>query len=274
MFECVKRFLRDFLRNNVEIKTVEPKPKKFTLYPEDYLKEAMRITGAFEGSGYGNVAGNFDGQGISAGMLQWNYGQGTLQNKILHPFIKRHGELELDNHFPGMVSHTAYMPPKQAVRYASVKMLDDKKLKRQWDAAWREFMFSSRVQELQLEAAEELANKAWAYCEQHDMKSIKAFCWFFDIVVQNGSLKGAEKPLFLESYPEEILADAKGFNLEVWRKIETDKETKTLFIWTCDRVTRNKWASDVIARKGTIAHGTGYVHGNLYNLDDIFKKYV
>ena len=50
--------------------------------PLDY--RCLALTGAFETAagfpgGFSHVAGNFDGQGISFGALQWNLGQGTLQ---------------------------------------------------------------------------------------------------------------------------------------------------------------------------------------------------
>ena len=44
------------------------------------LALALNITGSFEGvSGWNNLTGNFDGQGISMGLLQQNLGQGSLQ---------------------------------------------------------------------------------------------------------------------------------------------------------------------------------------------------
>ena len=43
------------------------------------LSQAIKITSFYEGSGFDEVTGNFDGQGLSYGILQWNFGQGTLQ---------------------------------------------------------------------------------------------------------------------------------------------------------------------------------------------------
>lgn len=46
----------------------------------DAFALALNVTGTFEGvSGWENLTGNFDGQGISMGLLQWNLGQGSLQ---------------------------------------------------------------------------------------------------------------------------------------------------------------------------------------------------
>ena len=46
----------------------------------EMLALALNITGSFEGEGsWSSLGGNFDGQGLSMGLLQQNLGQGTLQ---------------------------------------------------------------------------------------------------------------------------------------------------------------------------------------------------
>ena len=55
-------------------------PKKMTENEKAEFAIALNITGSFEGkAGWKNLAGNFDGQGISLGLMQQNLGQGTLQ---------------------------------------------------------------------------------------------------------------------------------------------------------------------------------------------------
>lgn len=50
---------------------------------------ALNVTGTFEGvAGWQNLTGNFDGQGISMGLLQQNLGQGSLQPIWLDMFIR------------------------------------------------------------------------------------------------------------------------------------------------------------------------------------------
>lgn len=240
-------------------------------YPEHYLKTALSITGAFEGSTYEQVTGNFDGQGLSIGILQWNYGQGSLQEKILKPIIAEFGAERLDALFPTKISPTAYMAPKQAVKYAKKNMLIKTKVKDQWAHSWRVLLSSPEVKQIQLRAAHSVASRAWFYCNQYQARSIKAFCWFFDVVTQNGSLKNVTMPLDVSSYYDDLSADA-GENKEYWDKYLINEEAKIFFVWICRRVTRNKWAKDVIARKGTIAHGHGKVHGKYYKLDDLFSQ--
>ncbi|MFN9065810.1 MAG: hypothetical protein ACK5V3_01165, partial [Bdellovibrionales bacterium] len=55
-------------------------PNTMTLEEQMNYALALNVTGSFEGNvGWKNLAGNFDGQGISMGLMQQNLGQGTLQ---------------------------------------------------------------------------------------------------------------------------------------------------------------------------------------------------
>src|SRR5690606_35468650 len=107
------------------------------------------------------------------------------------------------------------------------------------------------------------------------------FCWFFDVYVQNGSLKGIEKPQMtvadkfktifsgitgqrpskelqlplradLSLYEKNLQAEG-GVNRELWGTTFPSNECQILFNWICERANRNQWRSDVISRKGTIA---------------------
>ncbi len=50
------------------------------LIEREMLQLALNITGSFEGhNSWGTLTGNFDGQGLSMGLLQQNLGQGSLQ---------------------------------------------------------------------------------------------------------------------------------------------------------------------------------------------------
>lgn len=62
-----------------------------TMTPDEHMQLALalNITGSFEGNvGWKNLAGNFDGQGISMGLMQQNLGQGTLQPLWIEMFQK------------------------------------------------------------------------------------------------------------------------------------------------------------------------------------------
>ncbi len=55
-------------------------PSRLIAVERKAMALALNITGSFEGSaGWANIAGNGDGQGLSLGLNQQNFGQGTLQ---------------------------------------------------------------------------------------------------------------------------------------------------------------------------------------------------
>ena len=59
-------------------------PKSYTEADQVAFALAMNITGSFEGhAGWTNLSNNFDGQGVSMGILNQNLGQGTLQPLLL-----------------------------------------------------------------------------------------------------------------------------------------------------------------------------------------------
>ncbi len=56
---------------------------------KNWIQIALAITGDFEtiGDPFAGVTGDFDGMGISCGVLQWNIGQGSMQ-----PLVKGCGK--------------------------------------------------------------------------------------------------------------------------------------------------------------------------------------
>ncbi len=58
-----------------------------SLNASSHFALALNITGSFEGrNGWKNIADNSDGQGLSLGLLQQNFGQGTLQPLLVKMF--------------------------------------------------------------------------------------------------------------------------------------------------------------------------------------------
>lgn len=68
-------------KNSVDVATKESDQNRKILSLTTYFETNKKIDDAFK-----IVAGNFDGQGISFGCLQWNFGQQTLQPIFLKYF--------------------------------------------------------------------------------------------------------------------------------------------------------------------------------------------
>lgn len=239
-----------------------------------FLKRALEITGAFEGKGFGQVTGNFDGMGMSVGVLQWNYGTGSLQSKILKPFIDAYGSKTLDSFFPVSVSVTANMSPNTAVSYAKTHMLSGTSVKSDWSKAWSKFLTDERTIGIQTKGAESIGQKAESLCKSWGLNSERAFCWMFDVVTQNGSLKTVTKPKPTQ-YSIQDAMDYSKANGNRWQELELTEEQEILLVASKERasLSNSQWRQDVMDRKGTIACGTGVVHGKTWDFkfDDEIK---
>lgn len=234
-----------------------------------YESYAFVKTCAFEGSGINQVTDNFDGQGISLGGLQWCIGQGSLQAKILKPYFRNH---KPDNQVEMVLEQIATMDISKGMSLCKKHFLTGTKLRPEVRKELERFCI--KAEKYQMLAAEEIFNRAWSMCKTSGLMSLKAFCFFFDVCVQNGSMNGIPKPKYdLKRYQDFIKAEG-GINRQLWsQQVGIDQETVILTLWINDRAKKNKWRSDVISRKCTIAHGIGMVHGKLFTFPE-FKQGV
>lgn len=252
--------VRDALKDNL-VGVVEEKEKT----REDI---ALEITAQFEGAGWGGVAGNFDGQGISAGVLQWNFGQGTLQ-KLLGHYVKINGPIE---GFPRDINHFKDASKEEAVRMSAIMQGDRHRVLPLWKEAWKGLLTSDAGREAQTIMSAPYLQRAERMLESSGLTSTKAFCFFFDIAVQNGSLKGVGLPDYeiSDNYIENIIHNS-GDNQDVWKGMDLDDETKKLLVVARERANKShsKWRMDVFSRKATIAVGKGIVHRSMRDFRDL-----
>lgn len=249
---------------------IREQPSEPPASPSDqdkWLDLALEITGAFEGKGYGQVTGNFDKMGLSVGILQWNYGQGSLQNKILKPYLAQHGSIDKLGIFPKPIEHSAHMSNSQGVAFAVREMNTSKnKVKAEWAKAWEKFMLLPEVIQLQKKAAGNVQKSALSLCSKWGMITPRAFCFFFDVVTQNGSMKSVSKPTPNDDLIKKYIAEANSQNKKIWAKKSLTDEQKILFqaAYLRARLSNPTYFQDVFSRKGTIAMGEGYVHGKVW----------
>lgn len=259
-------------KNKPRDRVIHAPAKEVRSVPSSWVQTALDITGSFEGAGFSGVSGNFDGQGISAGIMQWNIGQGSLQSKILRPLIRQIG-IDIDSFFSVPVSPLLSMTNKEGIAYAKKHMLNGKKLKDEWRIHFARLLGSEYGVKVQINACESIANKADCYCKLYEMDNIHAFCFFFDLVVQNGGLRGikprsyaSSKIDYLTYLSDPLITDD---IKQSWQSAPKSEQSFILFDLLMRRVKRNKWANDVIMRKGAIIHRRGLVHGKNINLYDV-----
>ena len=259
---------------------------------DDFLKAGLEITGHFEDSAdpFAAVSGNFDAQGISLGVLQWNIGSNSLQ-----PIVR----------FLGKAAVTSKMPNygEDLWNACNTTVVEGLAIVRAWQpnnklpkACFNElkaFVRDTPFQTRQMDVARKVGNTAWATAQDWDQKrggsgvSKKAFCWFYDVFTQNGGLKsltvkkvqdfiannGADQAdavicdwLAARADDNRGAKDSRK-NANLWRGTVVDRDM-FFFVASYLRIQESNqlWQSDAMNRKAAIAVGTGWVHGTKHNL--------
>jgi hypothetical protein len=262
---------------------------------DEFLTAGLKITGHFEDADdpLAAVSGNFDAQGISLGVLQWNIGSNSLQ-----PIVRAIGK----------TATTTPMPNYGADlwRACNSTVAQGLAIVRAWQpnnklpkACYRElkaFVRDAPFQTRQMDVARKVGNTAWNtaldWAEKRGRPDVskREFCWFYDIYTQNGSLKSLTVKKvrdFIANHGAESADDlicdwlaarsddARGAidsrkNAKLWRGAVPDDDL-FLFVASYLRIQESNplWQSDAMNRKGTIALGSGWAHKEKHDLTPI-----
>jgi hypothetical protein len=255
--------------------------------PPDWLQTALAITGGFETSGdpFAAVAGDFDGQGLSCGVLQWNIGQGTLQT-----LAKAAGADAILTHMPihGASFQAAIESPLPVALAFVRRWQTGGVLRADVKHELAQFCACPAMRAQQILAARSLADAAWTDMEiwetaRGGVPERRSFCWFFDLHTQNGGTKAislAEVRQFMAQTDEtDICAwlaardrTQMGYrdchkNAVLWREAAPGRD-RELFALSYLRALRCAGPSQgvMMNRKGTLAQGRGWVNATMIDL--------
>ncbi len=243
----------------------EPSPKALAVRgkPADY--RCLSLTAAFETSVgppdcFSGVAGDFDGQGISFGALQWNFGQNTLQ-PLLRKLIALHPAVVAAAFGEGYAELRDVLNRPNADQLAWARRhqtANRRTLAEPWRARFRALGATAECQKLQLEGAGDRFAKARRMCAEYGVWSERALTLMFDIVVQNGSIGSDTRQLIMTDFGR-IPGRLSREEVEVARlRIISNRRAEA---------SRAQYVEDVRRRKLAIANGVGIVHGGGYDLE-------
>lgn len=256
-------------------------PPAMTADDRAALTIALNISGSFEGAdGWANLTDNFDGQGVSMGLLNQCLGQGSLQPlliklrdsrpdvltallgparlKSLLAMLARWQVDAAGEAVPGPFSRfdqpfeaailTAPSANKASVAWAVANLYAGGKFTPEWKAELTALASSPEFVSIQIAAAVDDHERALAAEARLGLRELRAYLMLFDVVVQNGSL-----------YPED-LADYDAFAranpaADTAARLENILELRL-------RHVRPRFVADVRARKRAIIRGAGAVHGS------------
>ena len=260
-------------------------PSSMTTDDRAALMLALNISGSFEGAdGWANLSDNFDGQGVSMGLLNQNLGQGSLQPMLIRLRdgrpdvlaalvspghlsallgmlarwqVASAGELELGplSSFDAtgeMGKLSAPSANRVSVDWAVVELYVAGKFDPIWKAELTALASSPEYVSVQIEAAVRDHERAVAYGARIAVRELRAYLMLFDVNVQNGGL-----------YAED-LADYDAFVHGSPRADSAARLEKLLALRL--RHVRTRFVADVRTRKLAIIRGTGAVHGSPRNL--------
>ncbi|WP_287417662.1 hypothetical protein [Oceanithermus sp.] len=213
----------------------------------------LRMVHAFEG---GHLAGDFDGQVLSWGPLQWNLGQGTLG-----PVLARIVELEPEQAARIMGEEfveAARRGNAALVGFARARILDRRgRPTWEWRNAFHRLEELPGTQQAFREAAQPYLDRGRRLVEALEFTTERAYALGVDIAVQNG----APRRDHIRRYRRRLGAGTR-YPME-WQRL------KLLAQVVADSA-NPRWREDVLSRKLTIAVGRGTVHGRRYELERDF----
>lgn len=258
-------------------------------------EKALRITSTFETGrplGFGGLTGNFDGMGLSFGLLQWNIGSGSLQ-PLLWEFAQRHSQ-RFDTVFSAHASQLRQILQQfrrlnktkdksertrimaEQMRFAisinhpncHPKQKSSRKfckLMEPWATYFRKLEADSAFGQIQLRQVRNRMNVAAKYARQFGLRSERGLALMFDIVTQSGgawltcSKTVCKKRAALIEQGRATLQQRLGRSL-------TEREMLTIIANVVADTSLPEWREKVRVRKMTIVNGHGKVHGRQFDL--------
>jgi hypothetical protein len=232
------------------------------------VQRCLALTGTFETSTgipdcYAGLAGDFDGQGISFGVAQWNIGQGTLQ-PLLAEMLARHEDVMagLFHDRLGALRAMLVSPPNAQLEWArGIQDPVRHNIFEPWKGLFKALGRTPEYQAIKVEHAAAIHDAALQFCKRFGVKTERAVALMFDIRVQNHSISTATEAKIRVDFAA-IPSDAAEMDAEVAR-------LRSIAIRRAE-VAASQYVEDVRARKLAIANGRGMVHGVVYDLERQF----
>jgi len=236
-----------------------------SIWDKPLVYRNLALSGAFETQApvpecFAGLAGDFDGQGISFGALQWNLGQGTLQ-PLLAAMDKSHPDVVENVFGPHADELRAMIASSHDDQLTWARSIQDRQrfiLIEPWRGLLKSLGRSDEFQAIEVDAARQIYQDALEWCREYEVQSERAVALMFDIRVQNGSISNITRSQIQRDFAMfETGGDADALEVGRLRVIANRRA----------EAASPRWVEDVRLRKLTIANGVGTVHGAHYELE-------
>jgi hypothetical protein len=253
---------------------------------------ALEISGSYEGDGgWANLTNNFDGQGLSMGLLNQTLGTGSLQ-PLLAEMRDRHldvmksifqsahlqsllnmlaqwqnaggvvASFQMRRPLPSLLdvvdpraifSAQMLSATTSSVAWAVANLYNGTEFNPTWEDELTKLAQTPEYVSLQIGAAADYEQMSIQYMQDFGVQQLRSFLFMFDVVVQDGGFSGAD----ISTYKANATANAKLSETARLNKILTMRLARV----------KSQFQTDVKSRKAAIINGSGTVHGAKRNLE-------
>ena len=225
----------------------------YTSPTDNVVNVARNISKQFEVGNSNQIAGNFDGQGLSLGYFQWCIGQDTLQPLLNR--MDREYNAEMKSIFGTNYDsiHNMIIGTKEnQLEWAKTINNSTNTVAEPWYSQFVSLTNNQHFIDIESDAEAYKIGQAMIICDKYNLKTIRGFALAFDIAVQNGS----------------ISSDASKI-IDTAVKKNSNMSEKDLLKVIANAVadTSISIAEDIRSRKIAIVNGQGTVHGSAIDLD-------
>lgn len=184
---------------------------------DEAIEVAVRVTKVYEGGG---VTWDFDGAGVSLGLLQWNIKAKTLQ-PMLNKFLNGpDGSLTFSLIQYECLSRMLVAPYETQMRWAKeINDYEAKKIKEPWLSQFKAMLNTNSWRDIEAKNTEPYVRIALEDMKWSGVNSVRSFCMFFDLAVQNGGMGGFLKSALSAAKPFLKASSKEGR----FRKTDNDK---------------------------------------------------
>ena len=219
----------------------------------DLKQRCLQLTADFEGTGFTKAVGNFDGAGITWGIIGFTLSNGELgavlnEIRSSHPavFTAAFGDLE-----PKIVavlnsSHADQISFANSISLGSSKM----RILEVWAKAFGKLGNNPAVQETQLQRTQKFFDIAELDVQRFNVQNELGLAFCFDIAVQNGGIDATEGTRIKNKINQNHPA--------------TQQDLRIIIANVVAENSRPQFIEDVRKRKLTIATAEGTVHGSRF----------
>ncbi|MFA5033202.1 MAG: peptidoglycan-binding domain-containing protein [bacterium] len=245
----------------------EEKIIKPVVTKESLLHRCLALTGAFETGKmapdcFAGLSGNFDGQGMSFGVLQWNFGQKSLQ-PLLIDMNNAHSDVLkniFNKEYGTLVEILGKDYASQMKWVGTIQHPVKCFLYEPWCGYFKTLGRTEEFQEIETKYSTVIYQGAIGLCKEYNLLSERAVALMFDIKVQNGSINKTVKTIIQNDFSK--ISGLSGEALEVAKmRVVANRRAEAA---------NSKWVEDVRSRKLCCANGEGVVHNISYSLSAQF----